>query len=60
MPRTDNMCTVLMDSYGITEDWPNGQKVEEWILGLPATRSFCWNFDFDANTVSVSKAIQDI
>ncbi|KAH7722474.1 Protein ASP-8 [Aphelenchoides avenae] len=58
VPRSDNMCTVLVESVGVTEDWPNGQHVEEWSLGLTAMRSFCWNFDYDSSLVSIAKAIQ--
>ncbi|KAH7716688.1 Protein ASP-1 protein7 [Aphelenchoides avenae] len=60
VPRSDNMCTVLVESFGVTEDWPNGQKVEAWVLGLPAMRAFCWNFDFNAKSVSVAKAMHDV
>ncbi|KAH7722503.1 Protein ASP-8 [Aphelenchoides avenae] len=59
VPRSDNMCTVLMEVYGVSEK-PNGQWVMDWVLGLPAMRSFCWNFDYDTNSVSVAKAIQDV
>ncbi|KAH7716695.1 aspartyl protease-like protein [Aphelenchoides avenae] len=60
VPRLDGMCTVLTESYGVTEDWLDGQKVEAWVLGLPAMRAFCCNFDFNAKSVSVAKAIQYI
>lgn len=50
-----------MKSYGVTEAWPTGQKVENWVLGSSAMRAlaFCWNFDFDAISVPVAKAIQN-
>ncbi|KAH7675955.1 aspartic protease [Aphelenchoides avenae] len=51
VPRSDNLCTVLMDT---TDDGSI-----DWALGVPAMRSFCWNFDYDANIASVAKAIQD-
>ncbi|KAH7703951.1 Protein ASP-8, partial [Aphelenchoides avenae] len=60
VPRSDGMCTLLMESSGITEDQPKGQQVEDWVLGVPAMRAFCWNFDYDANLVSVAKAVQDL
>ncbi|KAH7718674.1 Protein ASP-9 [Aphelenchoides avenae] len=51
VPRSDNLCTVLMDT---TDDGS-----VDWALGVPAMRSFCWNFDYDTNSASVAKAIQD-
>ncbi|KAH7699014.1 hypothetical protein AAVH_33885, partial [Aphelenchoides avenae] len=51
VPRSDNMCTVLMDTLD------DGHI--DWVLGVPAMRGFCWNFDYDSVSASVAKAIQD-